>query len=97
MTVGNDREYAGQERRYLAGIESRAVVDKVRELVHEGNLRRLVVKDPDGRTAVDLPVTSAVVAGLAAPILSAVGALAALSRGWTIRIELPENDKEARS
>jgi hypothetical protein len=97
MTAGSDRGYAGQERRYLAGIESRAVVDKVRDLVHEGNVRRLVVKDPNGRTAIDVPVNAGVAVGVAAPIVSAVGVLVALARGWTIRIERREDEKEVQS
>jgi Domain of unknown function (DUF4342) len=63
------------------------LVQKVKELVHEGNVRRIIIKDSDGRTVVEVPVTVGVVGFLVAPTMAAVGALAALSADYSIEVE----------
>jgi integral membrane sensor domain MASE1 len=60
---------------------------KVNELVHAGNVRRIVIKNEDGRTLVDIPLTFGVVGALLAPQLAAIGALAALVTRGTIVVE----------
>jgi hypothetical protein len=60
------------------------LVEKVRELIHEGNGQRVVVKDEHGHTFVEIPVSVAAVGAIVAPILAAVGAIAALVAKFTI-------------
>jgi len=64
--------------------------DKVKTLIHEGNVRRIIVKDDHGHTFVEIPVTIAAVGAVVAPILAAVGALAAMAANFTIVIEKVE-------
>jgi len=59
---------------------------RVKEIVHEGNVRRVIVKQ-DGRTVVEFPVTVGVVGAIAAPSLAALGAVAALLTDCTIEVE----------
>jgi hypothetical protein len=59
---------------------------RVKELIHEGNVRRVVVKQ-GARTVVEFPVTVGVVGALAAPMLAALGAVAALLTECTIEVE----------
>jgi uncharacterized protein DUF4342 len=66
--------------------ESEGVVEKLKKLVHEGNVRRIVVQH-DGKTIAEFPVTAGVVGAVFAPILAAVGAMVALLKDCTIRIE----------
>lgn len=54
------------------------LVDKVRDLIHEGNVQRIVVKDEHGNTFVEIPVTVAAVSVVLAPLLAAIGAISAL-------------------
>ena len=68
-------------------INGRDVVDKVKELIQEGNVRRVIIKDKDGKTLIELPVTVGVVGIVLAPVLAAVGALAALVTECTIVVE----------
>ncbi|HEX4134014.1 MAG TPA: DUF4342 domain-containing protein [Bryobacteraceae bacterium] len=63
------------------------LADKVKELIHEGNVRRLIIKDEHGHTFVEIPVSVAAVGTLFAPILAAVGALAAMAAKFTIVVE----------
>ena len=60
------------------------LVEKVRELIHEGNVQRIVVKDEHGNTFVEIPVTVAAIGVVLAPILAAVGAISVLAAKFTI-------------
>jgi Domain of unknown function (DUF4342) len=68
-------------------VRGEALVAKVQDLLHEGTVRRLVVKNDDGHTVMEIPVVAGVVAAVVAPILTAVGAIAALANDWKIEIE----------
>jgi hypothetical protein len=60
---------------------------KVRELIHEGNVRRIIIKDEKGHTFMEIPVTVAAVGTILAPLLAAVGALAAMAAKFTVVVE----------
>ncbi len=74
-------------RRETTQVRGEALVAKVKDLLHEGTVRRLVVKNDDGHTVMEIPVVAGVVAAVLAPVLTAVGALAALTNDWKIEIE----------
>ncbi len=83
-------------------VHGKDLVDKVKSLIHEGNIRRIIVKDQNGVTYLEIPLTVAAVGVLAVPVLAAVGALAALVADFTILVEKarPESivkNKEAES
>lgn len=61
--------------------------DKVRDLIHEGNVRRIIIKDEQGHTFLEIPVTVAAVGIVFAPVLAAVGALAAMAAKFTVVVE----------
>jgi hypothetical protein len=61
--------------------------DKVRELIREGNVHRVIIKDEQGRTFVEIPVTVAAVSAVFAPVLAAVGTIAAMAAKFTIVVE----------
>jgi Domain of unknown function (DUF4342) len=63
------------------------LVDKVKSLVHEGNVRRIIIKNEQGHTFIEIPVTVAAVGVIFAPILAAVGALAAMAAKFTVVVE----------
>lgn len=63
---------------------------KVKELVHEGNVRRIVVKNEEGKTLVEIPLTLGVVGTLLAPVAAGLGAIAALVAECTIVVEKVE-------
>jgi hypothetical protein len=65
-------------------VVSRDLVDKVRDLIHEGNVQRIVVKDEHGNTFVEIPITVAAVGAILAPLLAAIGAISALVAKFTI-------------
>ena len=63
------------------------LVAKIKELVHEDNIRRIAIKNEAGRTLIDVPLTLGVVGALLAPQLAAIGALAALVTPCTSVVE----------
>ncbi len=65
-------------------VLGRDLVDKVRDLIHEGNVQRIVVKDEHGNTFMEIPVTVAAVGVILAPLLAAIGAISALVAKFTI-------------
>jgi len=70
------------------------LAEKVKALIHEGNVRRIIIKDEHGHTFVEIPVTVAAVGALFSPILAAVGALAAMAAKFTVVVE-KSRDAEA--
>jgi hypothetical protein len=70
--------------------EGESVVDRVKAVVHEGNVRRVVIKQQD-RTVAEFPLTIGVVGTVLAPVLAAIGALVALMKDCTIEVERTTN------
>ncbi len=68
-------------------VNGDALLSKIKELLHEGNIRRIIIKNEDGRTLIDMPLTVGVVGILLAPQLAAIGAIAALVTHGTIVVE----------
>ena len=70
-------------------VEGGELLEEVRRLLHEGNVRRIVIKQGD-RTVVEFPLTLGVVGAALAPPLAAVGAMAALLTDCSIEVERDE-------
>jgi uncharacterized protein DUF4342 len=81
-------------------VESGNIVDKLKDLIHEGNVRRVVVQH-QGQTVAEFPLTAGVVGAVLAPVLAAIGALIALLKDCTIQVERvdpePKPAEEAQS
>ena len=68
-------------------VEGGELLNKVKEIVHQGNVRRIILKDEHGKTFMEIPLTVGVVGAIVAPVLAAVGAIAALASNLTIVVE----------
>jgi hypothetical protein len=77
-------------------VDTDQIGDKIREIVHEGNVRRVVVQH-QGRTIAEFPLTAGVVGAALAPPLAALGALIALLKDCTIQVERVDTDAGKRS
>jgi hypothetical protein len=60
---------------------------KVRELIHEGNVRRIIIKNEHGHTFMEIPLTVAAVGIILAPVLAAVGAIATIVSRFDVVVE----------
>jgi hypothetical protein len=74
----------GKQRMKVKGEE---LLAKVRQLIHEGNIRRITITDASDRTILEIPLTVGVVGAILAPALVAIGAIAALAKDYTLEIE----------
>ncbi len=68
-------------------VNGEALVSKVREIIHEGNIRRMTIKNDKGETLIEIPLTVGVVGVVLLPVWAAIGALAALAANLTIVVE----------
>lgn len=68
-------------------VDGEKLIAKVREILHEGNIRRMIIKDKEGKTVMEIPMTLGVVGVLLAPQLAAIGAIAALLTEATVVVE----------
>ena len=68
-------------------IKGDELLSKFKELIKEGNIRKITIKDKVGKTVVVFPLTIGVVGAMIAPVLAAVGAIAALVTECTISVE----------
>ena len=71
-------------------INGDEIITKLKEALHEGNIRRIAIKNEEGKTLVDIPLTVSVVGILLAPQLAAIGAIAALVTKCTLVVEKNE-------
>jgi len=68
-------------------VKGEELLAKIKELIHAGNIRRIIIKDREGKTMIEFPLTFGVVGAVLAPTLAAVGAVAALIGEATIVVE----------
>jgi hypothetical protein len=71
-------------------VSSDDLVGRVKTLVHEGNVNRIIVKDDKGRVLMDIPIALGVVGAVLAPWLAALGALGVVATNCTIVVERRE-------
>lgn len=68
-------------------VTGEAVVAKVKELVREGNIRRIILKNEQGEILIEIPLTLGVVGALLLPVWAAIGAIAAMAANLTVVVE----------
>lgn len=94
MTEENKTESPNEKTRTeefkVTGSE---ILNKFKEILHEGNIRRIILKTEDGKTFLEIPLTVGIIGAAFAPILAAVGAIAALVSSMTIVVEKVQDEK----
>ena len=68
-------------------LDGGKVLDKIKELIHQGNIRRIIVKDDRGQTLIEIPLTLGVVGAVLLPVWVALGAMAALAADFNLVVE----------
>jgi hypothetical protein len=77
-------------------VKGEEVIGKVKELLHEGNVRKLIIKDEDGKVYLEIPVTFGLIGAILAPTLAAVGAVAAMVANLKIEVVRTEEPETAK-
>ena len=68
-------------------LEGGKVLDKIKEIIHAGNVRRIILKNEEGKVYIEIPLTVGLVGAALLPVLAAVGALAAVVTRMVIVVE----------
>jgi hypothetical protein len=75
-------------------VDGDALIAKIKELVHQGNVRRIIIKNEKAETLIEIPLTIGVVGAILLPVWAAIGAIAALAANFTIVVErIDQSDK----
>ena len=82
-TIGTQRPTRTEEFK----LEGGKVLDKIKELIHQGNIRRITIKNEEGKTLIEIPLTLGLVGAALLPVFAAVGALAAVATRMVIAVE----------
>ena len=67
-------------------VKGEELLSKIKQLIHDGNISRIIIKNEEGKVYLEIPVTIGVIGAVFAPVLAAVGALAALAANFTIEV-----------
>jgi hypothetical protein len=94
-TVSQEADMAEKTFTESFKVAGEQLVDAVKRLLHEGNVRRVIIKH-DGHTVVEFPLTVGVIGAVLAPVLAAVGAIAAALKECTIEVERVEPPSEKK-
>jgi hypothetical protein len=90
MTERKKKTTEKKAKKEVFTVAADKIVDKIKTIITEGNVRRITIKNDKGTTLVVIPLTVAVIGTVLAPVLAAVGALAALVTRCTIVVERRE-------
>jgi hypothetical protein len=98
MRDDKTRERNGRGSNEDITVPGSALVDKVKELIHEGNVRRLIIRRPSGEALVEIPLTAGVgvaaLLTLLAPVFAALAAMAALITQFRVEIQRHDDQPE---
>ena len=68
-------------------VKGESLLSKIKELVHQGNIRRIIIKNDEGKTLIEIPLSLGVVGIALAPVWAAIGAIAALAVDLKVVVE----------
>lgn len=72
-------------------VKGEELVEKIKQLIHEGNVRKLIIKDEDGKVYLEIPVTFGLIGAIFAPMLAAAGAVAAMVANLKVEVVRDED------
>ncbi len=76
-------------------VKGKELLNKIEEIIQEGNVRRIIIKDTTGKTFIEIPLSIGVIGVLAAPIVAAIGALAGVVAKFTVEVIKTDDVKNA--
>lgn len=77
-------------------VSGSEIIEKIKEIIREGNARRIIFKTEEGKTFMEIPLTVGIVGTLIAPLWAAIGAIAALASNLTIVVEKEEKEEQQK-
>jgi len=71
----------------LYDVEGDNLLTKIKEIIHEGNVRRIIIKNEEGKQLIEVPLTVGVVGAVLLPVWAAIGVIAAIVTSASIEVE----------
>jgi hypothetical protein len=68
-------------------VKGEKLIARLKELIHEGNVRRVILRNPDGRVLLDMPLNAGIAGAALLPFWAAVGAVAVLATDYSVVVE----------
>lgn len=84
------KKETGRSKSQEFKLDGSEIISKIQELIHQGNIRRIIIKNEEGKTLIEIPLILGLVGAALAPVLAAVGAIGALVAKLTIIVEKTE-------
>jgi hypothetical protein len=72
-------------------VNGKELLNKIEELIREGNVTKIIVKDDKGNTYIEIPIAAGVLGAVFAPVLTTIGALAGMAANYTIEVIRKDN------
>ena len=76
-------------------VHAKDLLNKIEDLIKEGNVRRIIIKDAEGKPYLEIPLSIGVIGVIAAPVVTAIGALAGVVANFTVEIIKKEDEEVA--
>ncbi len=86
----SEKKKTGRRKTQEFKLDGSEIIKKIQELIHQGNIRRIIIKNEEGKTLIEIPLLLGLVGAALAPVLAAVGAIGALVAKLTIIVEKTE-------
>jgi len=86
-----EKKTKGKKRTEEFKLSGGEIINKIKELIHEGNIRRIILKNEEGKVFMEIPLTIGLVGAALVPVWAAIGAIAALVSRLTIVVEKVED------
>jgi Flp pilus assembly pilin Flp len=86
----SEKKETGRKKTQEFKLDGSEIINKIQELIHQGNIRRIIIKNEEGKTLIEIPLILGLVGAALAPVLAAVGAIGALVAKLTIIVEKTE-------
>jgi len=91
-TPSDDASRRGRHEEHR--VRGDQLLKKIKDLIHEGNVRRITIKNEDGKTLIEIPLSFGVVGALLLPVWAGVGAIAAVVSNCSIEVERHGDEDE---
>jgi len=86
----SEKKETGRKKTQEFKLDGSEIINKIQELIHQGNIRRIIIKNEEEKTLIEIPLILGLVGAALAPVLAAVGAIGALVAKLTIIVEKTE-------
>lgn len=91
--INASNEIKGEKMFQSISDTTKEIITKIEELIKEGNLKRIIIRDQDGNTFIEIPIVVGAIVIIAAPYVTAIGVIAGFAAKFSVEIIKKDNKK----